>query len=85
LKVGSMAMLVGAILIAAPRVAHACSMCGLPPGDHAIFAFHASVLFMMFSPYFIFGIFAGIIYLSWRSAMKKRRAAGDGVPVPHVQ
>jgi len=39
----------------------------------------------MFSPYFIFGIFAGIIYLSWRSAMKKRRAAGDGVPVPHVQ
>ncbi len=85
LKVGSMAMVVGVILIAAPRVAHACSMCGLPPGDHATFAFHTSVLFMLLSPYAIFGVVAGSVYASWRAAMKKRRAAGDAVLVQPAQ
>ena len=74
-------MVVGAILIAAPRGAHACAMCGLPPGDHATFAFHTSVLFMLLSPYAIFGVVAGIVYASWRAAMKKQRAAGDAVRV----
>ena len=85
LKLESMAMLVGAILIAAPRVAHACAMCGLPPGDHATFAFHTSVLFMLLSPYAIFGVVGGIVYASWRGAMKKRRAAGDAVRVRHAR
>ncbi len=76
-----MAMVVGAILIAAPTGAHACAMCGLPPGDHATFAFHTSVLFMLLSPYAIFGVVSGIVYASWRAAMKKRRAAGDAVRV----
>jgi hypothetical protein len=79
LKLRSTAMLVGAILIAAPRVAHACAMCGLPPGDHATFAFHTSVLFMLLSPYVIFGIVAGIVYVSWRAAMKERRALSAGI------
>jgi hypothetical protein len=78
-----MAMLAGALLIAVPRVAHACAMCGLPPGDHATFAFHTSVLFMLLSPYAIFGVVVGIIYASWRTAMKKRRA--DAVRVQHAQ
>jgi hypothetical protein len=79
LKLRSTAILVGAILVVAPRVAHACAMCGLPPGDHATFAFHTSVLFMLFSPYVIFGIVAGIVYVSWRAAIKERRAVGDAV------
>jgi len=85
LKLESMAALVGVILIAVPRVAHACAMCGLPPGDHATFAFRTSVLFMLLSPYAIFGVVAGIVYASWRAAMKKRRAAGDAVRVQHAR
>ena len=85
LKLRSIAILASAILIAAPRIAQACAMCGLPPGDHATFAFHTSVLFMLLSPYVIFGVVAGIVYSSWRTAMKKRRAAGDAVRVRHAQ
>jgi len=81
----SMVALAGAILLGAPAIAHACAMCGLPPGDHATFAFHTSVLFMMLSPYAVFGAFSMIVYLSWRSATKKRRAAGDIAGVHHVQ
>ena len=79
------AMLAGAIPIAAPKAALACAMCGLPPGDHATFAFHTSVLFMLLSPYAIFGVIGGIVYASWRAAMKKRRAAGDAVRVQHAR
>jgi len=85
LRLRSIAMLASAILIAAPTVAQACAMCGLPPGDHATFAFHTSVLFMLLSPYVIFGVVAGIVYSSWRTAMKKRRAAGDAVRVQPAQ
>jgi len=85
LKLRSAAILVGAILAAAPRAAHACAMCGLPPGDHATFAFHTSVLFMLLSPYAIFAVVAGSVYASWRAAMKKRRAAGDAVRAHHAR
>jgi hypothetical protein len=34
---------------------------------------------MLFSPYVIFGSVAGIVYVSWRAAMKERRAVGDAV------
>ncbi len=77
----SLMALAGAILLAAPAIAEACAMCGLPPGDHATFAFHTSVIFMMLSPYAVFAVLSTIVYLSWRNAMKKRRAAGDDAGV----
>ncbi len=52
-------------------------MCGLPPGDHESHAFNTSVLFMLLSPYVIFGTIGGMFYLGYRSAMKRRRADAD--------
>jgi hypothetical protein len=74
-KAGILATVAGAAMIAAPQVARACAMCGLPPNDHESHAFNTSVLFMLSAPYAIFGVFAAGIYLAYRSAMKKRRIA----------
>ena len=48
-------MMLGAIVAAAPRIANACATCGLSEGDHAASAYKDSVLFMMASPYVLFG------------------------------
>jgi hypothetical protein len=71
---GSLAALLGSALMVAPRIAHACAMCGLSPGDHEIHAFNTSVLFMLSAPYLITaGIGVGL-YAAYRSALRKRRA-----------
>lgn len=69
------AALAAGLIAAAPRLAQACAMCGLPPGDHEAHAFNASVLFMIASPYTIFGLAAAGFYLAHRSARRRRRAA----------
>ncbi len=64
---------------AAPRVAHACAMCGLPPGDHQAHAYNTSVLFMMAVPY---SIVAGTIlglYLAYRTGKSRRQASATPV------
>ena len=78
---------VGAVLALGPRAAHACAMCGLPPGDHQAHAYNTSVLFMMAVPYSIVaGTIAGF-YLAYRRGRRKRSerlrtalpSAGHGV------
>lgn len=64
----SVSALAGAMIMAAPRLASACAMCGLSPGDHAAHAFNTSVLFMLVGPYLTVGAIGGILYLAWRRA-----------------
>ena len=68
-KLGStVAALSGAMLAMAPKVASACAMCGLSPGDHAEHAFNTSVLFMLAGPYLTVGAVGGILFFAWRRA-----------------
>jgi hypothetical protein len=65
------------IVAASPRIANACAMCGLSPGDHAGHAFNTSVLFMLASPYVSFAAIGGITYLFYR---RSNRKAADSSP-----
>lgn len=69
---GCLAALAGATLLPA-RIAHACAMCGLSPGDHEIHAFNTSVLFMLSAPYVIVGGLGAALYGAYLSARRKRR------------
>jgi hypothetical protein len=68
-KLKAALMAIAAMIVAAsPRIAIACAMCGLSPGDHAGHAFNTSVLFMLLSPYVSFAAIGGITYfVYWRS------------------
>ena len=63
------------LLAASPRIASACAMCGLSPGDHAGHAFNTSVLFMLASPYVSFAAIGGITYYVYRRATRADRDA----------
>jgi hypothetical protein len=63
-----------AVVAAAPRIAHACAMCGLPPGDTAGHAYNASVLFMLAGPYFTVLAIGAIVFTMWKRAHRKSRA-----------
>lgn len=60
-----------AALAIAPRVAHACAMCGLPAGDHEAHAFNTSVLFMMLVPYGIIAATVTGFYIAYRRGKRK--------------
>ncbi len=60
-----------AMIAAAPRLANACAMCGLPPGDTAGHAYNASVLFMLAGPYFTVLAIGGIVFAAWKRAQRK--------------
>jgi hypothetical protein len=64
---------IAVIVAAAPRLANACAMCGLSPGDHAGHAYNTSVLFMLLSPYISFGIIGGITYYVYRRSTREDR------------
>jgi hypothetical protein len=72
--------LAAAALAMAPRIAHACAMCGLPPGDHEAHAFNTSVLFMMLVPYSIVAATVGGFYLAYRSGKRKRNEMSSLTP-----
>ena len=77
-KINSMmAALAVAAIAAAPKVASACAMCGLSPGDHAEHAFNTSVLFMLAGPYLTIGAVGGILYVAWRRAQHRGNPAGS--------
>ena len=61
----------GMIVAASPRIADACAMCGLSPGDHAGHAFNTSVLFMLASPYVSFAAIGGITWFVYRRSIRK--------------
>jgi hypothetical protein len=63
-----------ALVAAVPRIAAACAMCGLPPGDTAGHAYNASVLFMLAGPYFTVLAIGAIVFAMWRRAHRKMRA-----------
>jgi hypothetical protein len=65
--------LFAAIQMAAPRLANACAMCGLSPGDHAGHAYNSSVLFMLASPYVSFFAIGGAVYLVYRRSQRQNR------------
>jgi hypothetical protein len=69
------AIAASAIVSAVPRIANACAMCGLSPGDPAGHAYNSSVLFMLASPYVSFAAIGGITYLVYRRAARKRGKA----------
>lgn len=73
-----------ATLAAAPRIANACAMCGLSPGDHEIHAFNTSVIFMLSAPYVITLVIGGALFLAFRIATKKRRAESQAIRKPVV-
>ncbi len=66
---------VAAIVAAAPRLANACAMCGLSPGDHAGHAYNSSVLFMLISPYVSFFAIGGVVYYVYRRSIRQDRDA----------
>jgi hypothetical protein len=61
---------IAAMIMAAPRIASACAMCGLSPGDHAGHAFNTSVLFMLASPYVSFAAIGGITWYVYRRSTR---------------
>jgi hypothetical protein len=65
------ATLAGAVVAAAPNIANACAMCGLPPNDPAGHAYNSSVLFMLASPYVSFAAIGGITYLVYRRSRRE--------------
>jgi hypothetical protein len=75
----TMMSIASAMVAAAPRVANACAMCGLSPGDHAGHAYNTSVLFMLASPYVSFAAIGGITYLVYRRATRQDR---ESTPPP---
>ena len=70
---GAMTMIAGMIVAASPRIASACAMCGLSPGDHAGHAFNTSVLFMLASPYVSFAAIGGITWYVYRRSTRADR------------
>ena len=61
---------IAAMIMASPRIAGACAMCGLSPGDHAGHAFNTSVLFMLASPYVSFAAIGGITWYVYRRSTR---------------
>lgn len=73
-KLGTVVMAaIAAIVAAAPRLANACAMCGLSPGDHAGHAYNSSVLFMLASPYISFFAIGGVVYFIYRRSNRQDR------------
>jgi len=70
----SMGIAMTGALVVAPRIADACAMCGLPPGDTAGHAYNASVLFMLAGPYFTVLAIGAIVFAMWKRAQRKPRA-----------
>ena len=70
---GAVAMIAGMLVAASPRIASACAMCGLSPGDHAGHAFNTSVLFMLASPYVSFAAIGGITWFVYRRSTRADR------------
>ena len=66
---------IATIVAAAPRIANACAMCGLSPGDHAGHAYNSSVLFMLASPYVSFFAIGGVVYYIYRRSSRAERDA----------
>lgn len=58
----------------APRIAHACAVCGLGPNDVGGHAFNSSVLFMMAIPYSTVALIGGAVYLTWRRAQRRHES-----------
>ena len=73
-KAGLFAATLTALAFAMPRVASACAMCGLSPGDKAGHAFNTSVIAMLVGPYITVSIIGGIIYLAYRRAQRDKIA-----------
>ncbi len=79
------AIVTGAAAISAvpfARIAHACAMCGLSPGDVSGHAYNASVLFMLAGPYFTVLAIGGIAFAVWKRAQRRDNA---GAPSPRRQ
>ena len=67
------AMMLAAIVAAAPRIANACATCGLSEGDHAFKAYQDSVMFMMASPYVLLATIGGVTYFVYRRSQRQDR------------
>jgi hypothetical protein len=70
------------LIAASARNAHACAMCGLPPGDSATHAFAVSVMFMLAAPYTILLIGAVVAFFAYRNGCRRRAALEQGEPGP---
>ena len=65
----------GWALVRLPVIAHACSVCLTGADDPTADAFNASVLFLMATPYLVFGsIVGGLAYTFRRAAVKQQRS-----------
>ncbi len=75
-RMKSIGLAMGAAMVAAaPRIANACAMCGLPPGDSAGHAYNTSVLFMLAGPYITVLAIGGIALAVWKRAQRRHQAA----------
>lgn len=77
LNSSAMAAMLGVAAAAAPRIANACAMCGLSPGDSAGHAFNASVLFMLAGPYVTVAAIGTILFVAYRRSLRQG-------PVPSI-
>jgi hypothetical protein len=71
------AAIAGTVASLMPRLAHACAMCGLSPGDGAGHAFNTSVLFMLSGPYVTFGLIGGLVFLAYRRKVRNDRKSAQ--------
>jgi len=69
-----LAALAATIVAALARDAHACAMCGLPPGDIGTHAYNTSVLFMLATPYTVVLIGAVVAFFAYRNGCRRQEA-----------
>lgn len=58
--------------VLAQTAAHGCSVCITGEHDPTAGGFNASVLFLLATPYLVFGTIGGVLYLAYRRAVARR-------------
>jgi len=76
-----MPVLAAGLAAAMPRLANACAMCGLSPGDHAGHAYNTSVLFMLAAPYVTIAVMGGVLFAAWRRAKRDEHPHAASPPL----
>lgn len=65
-------------------LAQACSVCISGENDPTAGGFNASVLFLLATPYLVFGTIGAVLYVAYRRAVAKRDNEGEETMAPIV-
>lgn len=58
-------------------LAHACSVCITGENDPTAGGFNASVLFLLATPYLVFGTIGAVLFVAYRRAVAKRDSESE--------